>query len=109
MNQVIAVVDFLSSQDTPSEGDFFATTPTSSIMNLEISGTSTNFQVVFEGMVDSEWRPRSAVNLATMEFGTTASDFVGTWELSLVGLNFVRVRLDSIANGNVSVVGRVVG
>ena len=109
MNRSQAVITFLDAVETPVLGEQYFTNSKSEIMNIEISGTSTDFQIIFEGKVKEHWRPVMAVNLEDLSYSTSASNFTGIWQLSLIGLNFVRISVVSIVNGNVTVVGRVVG
>lgn len=77
--------------------------------NIEITGTATSFNIVFEAQVlnSNQWHEIVAVNLKNLNIDTKATE-KGIYQLDLTGLTKVRTRLTSISGGNLTVKGRVV-
>ncbi|MEW6379785.1 MAG: hypothetical protein AB1611_09275 [bacterium] len=71
--------------------------------NLQISGTSTNFRLEFYGSVDgSNFSPISGVNLQSSLLASTANALNQIWQFDTSALKTLRIKLASIANGNVT-------
>ncbi len=77
--------------------------------NIEITGTATSFECVVEGQVVSdEWVEISVVELSDINIVREITE-KGVYQLDLTGWQKVRVKLNSIAGGNLHVKSKVVG
>jgi hypothetical protein len=109
-NGLVETFTFHSGSTITSIGNIFGVKLNSSLMNIEVSGTSTDFVLNFEGLVTDggDWKAVKCSNLATWAGAITTSTKDYIWQFSLEGFVSVRVKLQSIANGNVTVIGRIV-
>ena len=78
------------------------------LINIEVSGTSTSFSIVFEGKgIGEEWYQIPVVNIQTMGVASTIQT-KSIYQLNLTGLTKIRTNLTNIENGNITTKGRVV-
>ena len=76
--------------------------------NVEVSGTSTDYTISFEGKsIDGgSFYTLKAMNLTTLT--SSAEITKGLWQVDLNGLIKFRVNLSAIVDGNITAKGRVV-
>jgi len=79
-------------------------------ITIGIYGTSSSFEVVFEGKVNEEsnWVPLQFANLTTLDLKNSCTDIDTIWNASIAGIQFFRCRIQSINNGDISVVGNII-
>lgn len=78
-------------------------------ITIDIQGTATSFEVVFEGKVssNSEWSPIMFANLTDLSLDTKATQLNTKWNNSITGLVYIRARIANISDGYLSIVGRL--
>lgn len=78
------------------------------LVNISIAGTSTDFAVKFYGKIFEDWYSISAINLKSFNLCSTCNSINQLLQIDLTGLTEFKVELDSIENGNITVIGNVV-
>lgn len=77
---------------------------------VEISGTATNSEIIFEGKTFDTWQPRFGVNTSTAEIASnglvTTKD--NSWLIDVTGCTNFRARINSITGGDLTIIGRSV-
>ena len=99
---------FHSQADTPAIGHIYQSRFQPLIMNIEIFGSATEFELAFEGISSINWQELIGINLTTLDYSTTVNA-VGLWQVQLIGISDFRVNLKSLSGGEVSVKGKAVG
>lgn len=101
---------FLSEETSIVTSDFIGNSNLGELLTLEISGTSTIFELVVEGVVDINSTTWTTLGWISMDnnVGTTITT-KGIYEVVVQNLTKIRVRLTSISNGNLSIYGRMCG
>ena len=101
---------FLSEETSIVTSDFIGNSNLGELLALEVTGTSTTFEILVEGIVDinsTDW-----VTLGWISMDNTVGTTIiakGIYEIVVQNLSKVRVNLSSISNGNISVYGRMCG
>ena len=107
----VGMIDFVFHKETDStiNGAELSVQAGYNTVNLEISGTATNFTAIVEGRAtdNGEFYPIQVANLSTLELGSEITE-KGLYQMDLSALIKCRIRVTSIASGNLSVFGRVV-
>lgn len=101
---------FLTSITAPTTSEPIGNSNLGELLTLEISGTSTEFELVVEGIVDinsTTWTTLGWISVDN-NVGTTITT-KGIYEIVAQNLSKIRVDLTSISNGNISVYGRMCG
>lgn len=83
----------------------------SDVMSVEISGTFTSGEFVFEGKLDAnseDYTPLAAIDLSNLSVVRGIATKAGIYELGIEGIREFRVRVQSVSGGYVNIIGRVV-
>lgn len=101
---------FLNGTTTITVSDTIGNPNFGELLTLEVSGTSTIFEIEVEGIVDINSTTWNTLGWISMDnnVGTTITT-KGIYEIVVQNISKVRVNLSSISNGNISVFGRMCG
>lgn len=80
-------------------------------LTLSLSGTASARTVTFEGKGETgDFVPVKGYNLETSDLATQSSGITDEiWVFDVVGIDYFRVKVDSISGGNLSAKGKLVG
>ena len=80
----------------------------SDLLDLQISGTFTSCAVVLEGKVDlnADYETLKVINLGKFE-AVAEMEEAGIYEAAISGIQVVRVTVQSVEGGTITVVGRI--
>ncbi|MFC0903898.1 hypothetical protein ACFHWD_04230 [Clostridium sp. MT-14] len=90
------------------EGNIFSNSEYEEI-TIDIQGTASSFEVIFEGKVDSnsEWSSIMFANLTDLSLNTKATELNSKWNNNINGLFYLRVRITNITDGYLTIIGRL--
>lgn len=104
----VSTHNFHNQSTQATDGEILKNTQFEEI-TIDIQGTSTDFEVIFEGKVDenSEWTSLMFGNLTDLSLNDRTTKLNTKWNNDISGFNFLRVRIVSISDGYLTVVGRL--
>lgn len=107
MNPKFRVLHNESTEATDGQTIFVAGTDEAAIT---VSGTSTNFQLTFQVSIDGViWVDTIAYKTADPTTSATSTNVMNEgWDFDVARWNYLRCTLDTIANGNVTVLCSIV-
>lgn len=78
-------------------------------ITFEISGTATTSQVIFEGKSNYEGKyyPIMCIKLDDLNMATGTIGISELWQVPVTSLFSFRVRVASVSNGYISVIGKI--
>ncbi len=102
---------FHNASTSAGNGNVFKIRGDFQTINIEITGTATSSTVKFEGRShdNGNWYSISGINISTLTIASQTTGKKELWQFDLTGLIEFRTKIDSIAGGNLSIIGRVVG
>ena len=107
-NTTQEVFEFHTGSTMVGDGNVLNVESGVNIVNIEITGTSTDFVVEFYGKIFENWHRISAINLTNFNVCSTCNSINSLVQIDLTGLIELKATITTINNGNISVVGRVV-
>jgi len=104
------VITFQNASTVIGNGAELIVNKNNMLMNIDFSGTSTSFDTIFEVLVfpDGVWKAVRCANLTTLAMNTNCTANDTMWQMSLEGISKARVRIISIANGDLTIRGAIV-
>lgn len=79
------------------------------VLDIQVSGTFTSADIIIEGKSDlnADYVALKVIDLAQLKAVSNITS-TGIFELGITGLQVIRIKINSVAGGNVTVVGRIV-
>lgn len=107
-NATEKVFTFHDASDTASDGEILVVSSGVNLVNIEVKGTSTDFVIKTYGKILENWYEMTGINLRNFNLCSTCLEVGQLIQVDLTGLIEFKVKIESINDGNLTVVGRVV-
>lgn len=85
----------------PVGGDKFGS------VKIDISGTATSIDIRFEGFMNNRWLPMNGVDLSDYNIANLSTAKDKRFEMDVAGYNKIRMRVNAISGGNITILGRI--
>ena len=103
--------NFFTEETTAKESDVFTSSYNGNVIELEVDGTHTglNMSILATMTKDGLYKTQTAFNQSDLYKTTINITTNGMYMIPTAGLSYIKLSINSITGGNVSVLGRLLG